>query len=176
MLTKGDHVMSAESRQNGSSPHPLDDFVLDPSSMRPLGEEPEFAAILEGMVADEAPRVFAVVQEYGQRVDGQIAAWGMAFSDHAEVVSVDGRLRMSLKAPESALRGFHFGTHIRARPGVVQPRRDHARRRGRGINVDNSAQPGQMKSSSPAVMSPGAASSMSAFLAASSATTGQMAE
>jgi hypothetical protein len=60
------------------------------------------------MVADEAPRLFAVVQEYGERVDGQIAAWGMAFADHAEVVSVKRGMRMSLQAPEKALRMFTF--------------------------------------------------------------------
>jgi hypothetical protein len=56
-----------------------------------------------------------VVQEYGQRVDAQIAAWGMAFRDRVEVVSADGRRHMKLRAPENALRGFRFGTRIRAR-------------------------------------------------------------
>ncbi|MEV0049038.1 hypothetical protein AB0H34_00895 [Saccharopolyspora shandongensis] len=83
--------------------------------MSPLCDEAQFGAILEGIVADEAPQLFAVVQEYGDRVDGRIAAWGMAFADHAEVVSVGGGLRMSLSEPESALRGFNFGSHIRAR-------------------------------------------------------------
>ncbi len=78
-------------------------------------DEPEFAAIMEEMVADEAPRLFAVVQEYGERVDGQIVAWGMAFADHAEVVSVTRGQRMSLPTPESALGLFKFGSHIRAR-------------------------------------------------------------
>jgi hypothetical protein len=96
-------------------PHPLDVFVSDPSGLMPLCDEPKFAAILEGMVADEAPRLFAVVQEYGERVDAQIVAWGMAFAGHAEVVSVDRGLRMSLRAPENALPGFAFGSHIRAR-------------------------------------------------------------
>ena len=57
----------------------------------------------------------ADVQEYGERVDGRIAAWGMAFADHAEVVSVTRGLRMSLQAPENALRMFKFGSHVRAR-------------------------------------------------------------
>lgn len=49
------------------------------------GEE-EFARLMSEMVAAEAPRLFALVQEYGDRVDGRIAAWGMAFDDGAEVV------------------------------------------------------------------------------------------
>ncbi|AUS79549.1 hypothetical protein C1701_15715 [Actinoalloteichus sp. AHMU CJ021] len=77
--------------------------------------EREFAALLEGMVAEFAPRVFAVVQEYGDRVDGRIAAWGIAFADHVEVVDVDGCSRMHLRSPESALRGFSWGRHITAR-------------------------------------------------------------
>ncbi|WP_298182858.1 hypothetical protein [Saccharomonospora sp.] len=109
--------------------HPLDAFVPDPSDIPPLCDETEFAFELENMVADHAPRLFAVVQEYGDRVDARIAAWGIAFDDHAEVVSVERGLRMSLQAPENALRGFHFGSHIRARvvwfnPDAATPVKD----------------------------------------------------
>ncbi len=84
--------------------------------MAPLCDEPRFVEILEGMVADAAPRVFAVVQEYGERVDARIAAWGMAFDDHAEVISVEGSTRMSLQSPDTALLGFHEADdHIHAR-------------------------------------------------------------
>jgi hypothetical protein len=94
---------------------PLDQSIPDPPGLTPLGDEPEFAAILESTVADEAPRLFAIIQEYGERVDGRIAAWGMAFDDHAEVVSVAHGMRASLRRPEDALRLFHLGSHIRAR-------------------------------------------------------------
>lgn len=67
------------------------------------------------MVADEAPQLFAVIQEYGERVDGRIAAWGMSFDDHAEVVSVARGVRESLRTPQDALHLFHLGSHIRAR-------------------------------------------------------------
>lgn len=56
-------------------PHPLDAFVADPSGMTPLCDEPMFASIVESTVADESPRLFAIVQEYGERVDCRIAAW-----------------------------------------------------------------------------------------------------
>ncbi len=101
--------------------HPLDEFVADPSGLTPLCDEPEFAAILLGMVADEAPRLFAVVQEYGERIDGRIAAWGMAFDDHVEVVFVERERWMSLQAPETALRMFDFGSHIQARLVWINP-------------------------------------------------------
>lgn len=100
---------------------PLDEFVADPAGLTPACDEPEFTALLEEMVADEAPRLFAVVQEYGDRVDGQIVAWGMAFDDRAEVVSVGRTRRMSLPAPENALRLFEFGSHLRARVVWVNP-------------------------------------------------------
>jgi hypothetical protein len=79
--------------------------------------------------ADEAPRLFAVVQEYGERVDGRIAAWGMALADHAEVVSVTRGMRMSLQTPKNALRMFTFGNHLRARlvwfnPDAATPAED----------------------------------------------------
>jgi hypothetical protein len=75
-------------------------------------DEREFAAIMERMVADEALRLFAVVQEYGERVDAAIAAWGLAFPDHAEIMA--HQLRMNVRAPENALRLFTVGDHLRA--------------------------------------------------------------
>ncbi|HEY0804907.1 MAG TPA: hypothetical protein VGD84_07580 [Pseudonocardiaceae bacterium] len=102
-------------------PHPLDALVPDPAGLSPLCDAEAFAASLEGMVADFAPRVFAVVQEYGERVDGRIAAWGMAFEDHAEIVDVKGRVRMGMRSPEDALRGFAFGSHVRPHLVWVNP-------------------------------------------------------
>lgn len=96
-------------------PSLLDQFVSDPTGLPPMCDQDEFANIMEGIVADFAPRLFAIVQEYGTRVDGRVAAWGMAFEDHAEVYGVDGQVRMGLAAPESAVSLFHFGNHIRAR-------------------------------------------------------------
>lgn len=95
--------------------HFLDALVPDPSEKLPLCDEPRFAEIVERMVADSAPRVFAVVQEYGQRVDARIAAWGMAFDDRAEVVSVERGMRMSLQTAEHAVQGFAWGSHIHPR-------------------------------------------------------------
>ncbi|WP_258175058.1 hypothetical protein [Actinopolyspora mortivallis] len=67
------------------------------------------------LVSENAPRVFAVVQEYGLRVDARIAAWGIAFEDRAEVVAVEENLRMRVSSPEAAVRFFHLGTRVRAR-------------------------------------------------------------
>lgn len=45
-----------------------------PLREEPLCAEPEFAALVEGMVADLAPRLFALVEERGERVDGRVFA------------------------------------------------------------------------------------------------------
>ncbi|ANY09863.1 hypothetical protein AFB00_06930 [Pseudonocardia sp. HH130630-07] len=87
--------------------------------------EAEFAALVEGMVADEAPRLFAIVQEYRRRVDARIAAWGIAFADHAEVVAQGVQCRVG--APEDAVRLFTPDHRIGARvvwcnPDAATPR------------------------------------------------------
>ncbi|RSM45496.1 hypothetical protein DMA12_13615 [Amycolatopsis balhimycina DSM 5908] len=74
----------------------------------PLCDQAEFDELVNGMVATFAPRLFAIVQEYGDRFDARIAAWGMAFDDEdeVEVISVGGALRMSYRTPDRALRSF----------------------------------------------------------------------
>ncbi|MCC8244231.1 hypothetical protein [Saccharothrix luteola] len=74
--------------------------------LKPLCDEAEFAALLETMAATSAPRVFAVVQEFGERLDGWVVGWGFAFDDRAEVFSVHDHSRMSLGKPENALHLF----------------------------------------------------------------------
>lgn len=65
--------------------------------------------------ADETPRLFPVVQEYGDREGARIAAWGMAFANHVEVAAVDGTLRLNLRTPTNALRAFGGGGQVRTR-------------------------------------------------------------
>ncbi|RDG37275.1 hypothetical protein DVH02_15465 [Streptomyces corynorhini] len=70
--------------------------------------------MLAEVVADSAPRLFAVVQEVGDREDGWVAAWGLAFEGRAEVVAGGGDVRMSLSSAEGALRYFGRGEEARA--------------------------------------------------------------
>jgi hypothetical protein len=93
----------------------------DISPLTPLCGEAEFTEMVAEMVADEAPRLFAVVQEYGEHVDGRIAAWGMAFEEHAEVVSVDNGTSITLRSSERAARGFNHRPNITARVVWVNP-------------------------------------------------------
>ncbi|MEW1719510.1 hypothetical protein [Streptomyces sp. NPDC093109] len=88
---------------------------VDPRSLEPLCDEEEFTAELEQLATDEAPRLFAVMQVLGDRVDGWVAAWGMAFGDRAEVVSTDGGRRLSLGSPERAVQRFAHAPEVSAR-------------------------------------------------------------
>ncbi|MDQ3579479.1 MAG: hypothetical protein M3443_18165, partial [Actinomycetota bacterium] len=81
----------------------------------PLCSREEYERLIAGMVCEFAPRLFAVIQEYGDRVDGRIAAWGLAFDDYAEIVGVDRGLRMSTTSPEQSLIGFTHRPDITAR-------------------------------------------------------------
>jgi hypothetical protein len=65
--------------------------------------------------------LFADVQEYGERVDSRVAAGGMAFADHAEVVFVEYDPRMSLPTPDQALPAFTRGRNIRVRLVWINP-------------------------------------------------------
>ena len=88
---------------------------VSPVTLVPLCDEAEFTELIDEMVAEEAPRLFAVVQEYGERVDGWVAAWGMAFEDYAKIVGLDSHVHVSLGSPERATRMFSRRPHITAR-------------------------------------------------------------
>lgn len=80
---------------------------------RPDGFDQEIHAL----VAATAPRLFAVIEEFateGYERDARVAAWGLAFDDgSAQVTSVDGGFRMSLRTPARAVR------LVSLRPGSV---------------------------------------------------------
>ncbi|MDA3643718.1 hypothetical protein LZ318_12255 [Saccharopolyspora indica] len=107
------------------SGHPLDALIADPSGMPPMCDEPQFNAITADMVTETAPRLFAVLQEYGERVDVRIVAWGMAFGDHVEIISIDSSLCMKLRSPADAQRAFTWGSHVTGRlvwaSGAAEP-------------------------------------------------------
>lgn len=94
---------------------PPDTDISDPRKDRPLCDEALFTTVLNRMVADHAPHLFAIVAEYGERADAAIAAWGLAFGDHVEIVSTVHKLRVSVPTPQQALRLFAFSAHVRPR-------------------------------------------------------------
>lgn len=72
----------------------------------PMGTEDEFARLVDQLVADTAPHLFALVEECGVRADGWIAAWGMQFEDHVEVVAERPGPRLSVTSVERACEIF----------------------------------------------------------------------
>jgi hypothetical protein len=98
-----------------------DEGGLELSTIVPPWSPQEFDALLDGLVADAAPRLFAVVQVYGELVDVRVAAWGMAFADRAEIVGVDSRSRLSVRTPESVIRWFARRPDITVRLVWVNP-------------------------------------------------------
>jgi hypothetical protein len=90
-----------------------------PQGLPPLCGPEEFARLVTEMVTDDAPRVFAVVQEYGDRVDARIAAWGLAHPDHVDVIGVDGAVHLGAAAPETVLR--RYGRRVNTSAHVVWP-------------------------------------------------------
>ncbi|MGH3931157.1 MAG: hypothetical protein ACRDTF_14405 [Pseudonocardiaceae bacterium] len=74
--------------------------------VEPLGAEAEFAAEVNELVADCAPQLFALVGEEGERVDGCILAWGLAFDDHVDVVGDAITINGSFRSAEIAHQAF----------------------------------------------------------------------
>lgn len=80
----------------------MDEFVVDEDM--PVGTKEEFAAELDMLVRDEAPVVFALCEEIGDRVDGYVRYWGMDFGDHVEVVGALGGVHARFPSVERAYR------------------------------------------------------------------------
>jgi hypothetical protein len=92
------------------------EYVDDPAELSSLGDEESFSRQVIEMVANEAPRRFSLVEEIGERQDAVIVAWGIAFSDHAEVVSAahDGT-RAIFSSAEHARRRLSSREKIKIR-------------------------------------------------------------
>ncbi|MDI5941712.1 MULTISPECIES: hypothetical protein [Micromonospora] len=72
----------------------------------PLGTPDEFHRMLVELVHEFAPRRFAICEEYGDRVDGEVVAWGMAFAEGALLRCDDQTSTGHFTSAESALRLF----------------------------------------------------------------------
>lgn len=122
MLAEEDHAVTPTAEPAASEDDGDEcDELEDPSRLPPMGSREEFTAIVDSIVADNAPQVFAIVHEYGDRVDSWIVGWGMALDDRAEVVDVDGGTSMTLLAPHNALRYFAYEKYCTPRLVWVNP-------------------------------------------------------
>jgi hypothetical protein len=95
-----------------------------PEQLSPLSQE-EYDDLIRGLVCDCAPRLFAVVRDYGERIDGEIVAWGMAFDgDWAEAVTIPGRMRISVDSLDGVVRRFAGGEDVTARVVWARPEQE----------------------------------------------------
>jgi hypothetical protein len=67
-----------------------------------------FTALLREVAWEEAPRLFAIVEEYGEAEDARVAGYGLAYTDRAEVDAVEGGFRLSSESAESARTLFEI--------------------------------------------------------------------
>jgi hypothetical protein len=76
----------------------------EPTDPQTLADETEFTNLITAMVANHAPRMFAIVLKRGERLDAAITAWGLALDNSAYAVTTDGKTQYLLAAPEQALQ------------------------------------------------------------------------
>lgn len=67
-------------------------------------EEEEFDRLVGELVADQAPRTFALVAERGERSDAKVVGWGMEFDDEVEVISAIGDYRLRFASLDGVVR------------------------------------------------------------------------
>lgn len=77
-------------------------------------DQSEYQQFVAEMIADEQPRLFAVLREFGECEDAEVAAWGMAWDDHVEVIGQRG-VRLSSDSTERVARRFSRGENTSAR-------------------------------------------------------------
>ncbi|MBB5806980.1 hypothetical protein F4560_006748 [Saccharothrix ecbatanensis] len=80
---------------------------------RPLWTKEEFTNLLHLIAKEQAPRLFAIVEEYGEQEDGRVAAYGLAYPDHADVNSVEGDFHLVSQSPERARQLFEISAGSR---------------------------------------------------------------
>ena len=83
------------------------------STDSPLGTPEEFHQLMAELATDYAPRRFAICEEYGDRLDGRVFAWGIAFEDHAWLCADDATFTGRFSEAENAVRIFsRTGRHL----------------------------------------------------------------
>lgn len=103
-----------QTTNNTPSEHSTSDHDCPPDAG---ADVTDFTTLVAEMVADQAPRLFAVVVEFGGHIDGKIVAWGMALNEHTYMTTADGSNQYVLAGPNSALR--YVRSHPETTPHLV---------------------------------------------------------
>jgi hypothetical protein len=81
-----------------------------PITPTPLGNAEEFTGLIQELAVEEAPRLFALVEEYGEAEDARVAGYGLAYADRADVNSVEGDFQLDSQSAESARTLFEISS------------------------------------------------------------------
>ena len=81
-----------------------------PTTARLLRNAEEFARLMQELAVTEAPRLFAIVEEYDEAEDARVAGYGLAYGDRADVNSVEGDFRLHSQSAESARALFEISS------------------------------------------------------------------
>lgn len=74
--------------------------------MSPGWDEATFDRLVRELVEDTAPRLFALVEECGERDHGRVFAWGVQFDGRAALMTHSGQPMGTFQSAVSAQRRF----------------------------------------------------------------------
>lgn len=73
---------------------------------------------MHDIAREEAPRLFAIVEEHDDPKDIRVAGYGLAYHDRADVNSVEGDFRLASQSPEHARSLFEISSRSAGAPRV----------------------------------------------------------
>lgn len=82
----------------------MPETIIDSTPTSPGANEHDFTRDVREMVAEHAPRRFALVLEYGDKFDAEVYAWGIALDVAAYMTTVDGKNQYSMASAEGAVK------------------------------------------------------------------------
>ena len=82
-------------------------------AVAPQWSREEFADVMRELAKQEAPRLFALVEEYGDRADARVAGYGLAYPDRVDVNSVESDFPLRSQSPENARKLFEISSRSR---------------------------------------------------------------
>ena len=81
-----------------------------PTIAGPPWNAEQFTRRIRELAADETPRLFALVEEYGHREGARVAGYGLAYADRADVNSVEGDFPLNSQSAESTRTLFEISS------------------------------------------------------------------
>lgn len=70
----------------------------------------QLTGLMRELAVAEAPRLFALMAEYGEGEDARVAGYGLAYADRADVNSVEGDFQLHSQSAESARTLFEISS------------------------------------------------------------------